>query len=1409
MKNTTNAFQDGIVTDQNALTMPQTALTSALNATIITGNGNEGLLQNDMGNTLIKDSITGNIMSLSNGFIPLGMKERGGVLYIASYNPETNEGELGTIPSPIIHYTYNPEIQKEEFSQKISDISSDDVKNDPDRKIEERIYKSPVYILSDHICDAGDKFIVILNLQNTEEGKSLQTKTTKTVYNSSLSLYRVSKLKYPQITQFENNSIKRGWFKIKLFAISSSGEMIELTNVTNHPQKYYVDSIQKISDYWFISAEDFNDNLNINRTRTNNLFNTFPNIQSGKLAIQFEEELPEKLDWVRNNSFNKNLPQIVYNMVDNNTQYYAVVHGLQYEGLCPITPDKIVISCNCPIYTTVYSNSPQQETRLSDGGVQSITIYPKYYKTSLDRLSIQNPSYGEFPNFIDNESTLSTIVTRQEAFIIQRDDNSFLINKQLSLISEYSNYDNEKSDGLFFIKIDDFSKEVITTVKLYTKDFNGDDYVLYSEQELPRFTVIEELGGLDFTTDLAQQYLDITGQKVKEGIDGEFDLHLFRGADKKNADGTYDDKEHNACFLYEVDENDLDESPILEYDFDYENYKYRKYISKGQDHTREIYKQLKTWIYPIHVCKYDYDNNKINSWGKEYPEFLWKRGAVFYNNKDRIGGDNLPTIKFPGQPGIYATVEGQSDSQWYPFIFPTWRQIDPDEYNQNQFDWASSMKTRASKMENLGLTTNDLKHYCLFDTNLTCLDKQLNSPFDYSTTVYAGTKKEGTINEEVFFKYGDSLGIDDDNACSIRKPNNLVINSVKYQASTDFDYTNLTIKKASEFYNTYRSNEENTRGRYDNLDSNNLGDWRGYAVGVLHKLSRNSDSAILCVPFLSFMIQSTPGFIPINGQNNSIISLNIINYKNSIGYLYNKTPNVCFENLNGKTASTINYLVNPPYNIWPLAYLSASSYTQPKHYMYFNQACTDISKSYISEYQEYDQGLTIYDNNNCIGISKDSINIKIPIKENVFELNTSANGGAVESDGEISMFDWAKNMLIDDVYNVTGENNIDKFKQAIVTSHILTSLQSNILVNKTRSDITYSNRSDYKVNYCLKLSDGIWNNSGLGVLNDINIESQNLIAIVNDNGTIVDWEIPTVTPQQLNYQNSFCKDSVFAKIPFKNYENPLVFSHNNFNKSISSGLYAFNLNYTNFNSDVLITINLTLSSDPKPKTIEVKNRHIIPFYIKNNDIIKNVEFKISGNNLITNVNPNNLKRDYISNVGLFKVDYLNNADPASADLSEQIQKLVNDYMTETSTFQWIDDIKVKSQGVEYTGPVRSSRDERTTPGITESDVTVIKNAQNDIDDLKQRIVGDIVFPATFCFRELDQNGNKLGCLDETYSGFQALPLSSYQQMCGVYYLKDNIYACLQNSMCPEELKNCSMQNFESTINSTIIRKQSL
>ena len=88
MKTTTNVFLGGLTTDMHPLTTPQQNLTDALNATLITFNGNEQMLQNDMGNTRIQDSKTGNIMGLREGFIPVGMEEHGGIMYIASVNKE-------------------------------------------------------------------------------------------------------------------------------------------------------------------------------------------------------------------------------------------------------------------------------------------------------------------------------------------------------------------------------------------------------------------------------------------------------------------------------------------------------------------------------------------------------------------------------------------------------------------------------------------------------------------------------------------------------------------------------------------------------------------------------------------------------------------------------------------------------------------------------------------------------------------------------------------------------------------------------------------------------------------------------------------------------------------------------------------------------------------------------------------------------------------------------------------------------------------------------------------------------------------------------------------------------------------------------------------------------------------------
>lgn len=95
MKQITNSsFNEGLVSDLNPLTTPQTCLSDCVNGTIITFNGNEFTLQSDNGNVKIEGS------EIKKGYIPVGAKEYGGILYLALLDPATGNCEIGSIPSP-------------------------------------------------------------------------------------------------------------------------------------------------------------------------------------------------------------------------------------------------------------------------------------------------------------------------------------------------------------------------------------------------------------------------------------------------------------------------------------------------------------------------------------------------------------------------------------------------------------------------------------------------------------------------------------------------------------------------------------------------------------------------------------------------------------------------------------------------------------------------------------------------------------------------------------------------------------------------------------------------------------------------------------------------------------------------------------------------------------------------------------------------------------------------------------------------------------------------------------------------------------------------------------------------------------------------------------------------------------
>ena len=156
-KEAINTFGEGLIMDLHPLTTPSNVLTNCLNGTIITYNGNEFVLQNDMGNGEVHTAY------LDKGYVPVGMKEHGGIIYVAAHNPITGKSQIGSFPSPQqlyegedlnvtpIRFNFNefitmkgtvPYIELEYYKQKLFQVNnSDEVK----------------------IFHPGDRFVIVTN----------------------------------------------------------------------------------------------------------------------------------------------------------------------------------------------------------------------------------------------------------------------------------------------------------------------------------------------------------------------------------------------------------------------------------------------------------------------------------------------------------------------------------------------------------------------------------------------------------------------------------------------------------------------------------------------------------------------------------------------------------------------------------------------------------------------------------------------------------------------------------------------------------------------------------------------------------------------------------------------------------------------------------------------------------------------------------------------------------------------------------------------------------------------------------------------------------------------------------------------------------------------------------------------
>lgn len=262
-KITTNTFGEGLIMDFAPDNTPNTSLSNALNATLLTYNGNEMSLQNDMGNGRVESAY------LPEGYIPVGVCEFGDIIYIASYNPLINKSQIGCFPSP------ERNISNKEISDLNTTFSSDELAKDG-TIVNSNIKK---IIFGNKNIGPGDKFIISWGQAGLNNKNFISNFGNKTCSFAEGESY------WPKLV------------KLHIVSIQDDGKLIYLDNDV---QWYPTDIKNSNSDNAFpISTEEFLDkdgtmkdlhNLDEYRHALNCQYSVFQQKVSGKLGILLELE---------------------------------------------------------------------------------------------------------------------------------------------------------------------------------------------------------------------------------------------------------------------------------------------------------------------------------------------------------------------------------------------------------------------------------------------------------------------------------------------------------------------------------------------------------------------------------------------------------------------------------------------------------------------------------------------------------------------------------------------------------------------------------------------------------------------------------------------------------------------------------------------------------------------------------------------------------------------------------------------------------------------------------------------------------------------------------------------------------------------------------------------------------------
>ena len=354
-----NTFNEGMVLDNHPLMTPNTVLTDALNATLVTMNGNEMVLQNDMGNARVENA------KLPPGYVPIGMKEYGGIIYIACYNPLTNKGQIGCFPSP----------QRQKTATQISKITPtfefpDVTKiSDNNYNINSTLIKCEIFP-NETIIRSGDKFSVGLSL---DEIFGYNTATYVSNYNNivnDLVATPMNRMYTFGVATLDNNGQLRD-ITSQLKRYDQNGAQIQFTNIDSDLYKFN-------SGYWqnemIAQTEDgiVSSEL-MTQTDTQSKLNTYNSKLFGRLFLYAKHNIIDNVD----------ISVVGYKRLEEDQENgdWSIKNPIYKEDTITFNSGNIVLL----VYANYKYNCPDGSFALNN---QNLAIPQEGYKYYFDKDSI-------------------------------------------------------------------------------------------------------------------------------------------------------------------------------------------------------------------------------------------------------------------------------------------------------------------------------------------------------------------------------------------------------------------------------------------------------------------------------------------------------------------------------------------------------------------------------------------------------------------------------------------------------------------------------------------------------------------------------------------------------------------------------------------------------------------------------------------------------------------------------------------------------------------------------------------------------------------------------------------------------------------------------------------------------------